>query len=127
MSKAKQWNDTDMELYLSRLMRYGIVLASAIVVTGCVMFLAKSGSARPQYSQFTGEPEQFTSVSGIVASISTGNGRGLIQFGLLVLISIPVLRVAFSVVSFVIEKNRIYVLITLVVLALLLFSLLGQQ
>ncbi len=127
MIKGKSWNDSDIELYLSRLMRYGIVLASAIVITGCVVFLTKSGSSLPQYSKFVGEPEQLTNVPGIFSAFLTFSGKGLIEFGLLILISIPVMRVAFSLVSFAVEKDRTYVFITLAVLILLLYSLFGQN
>lgn len=122
-----KWGDPDMELIISRIMRYGIVVASTIVLIGCVTFLIKYGSTRPQYGKFTGQPEQFTNVPGIISSLNSMSGRGLIEFGLLVLISIPVMRVAFSIVSFMVEKDRTYVFITLIVFALLLFSLFGQQ
>jgi uncharacterized membrane protein len=125
--KWLKWGDPDMELLISRIMRYGIVLASTIVIIGCVTFLTQYGSAKPQYSKFVGQPEQFTNVSGIISSLNTMNGRGLIEFGLLVLIAIPVLRVAFSIGSFMVEKDKTYVVITCIVFALLLFSLFGQQ
>ena len=130
MSERKlklKWGDPDMELIISRLMRYGIVLASTIVIVGCVTFLIKYGSEIPQYSKFVGQPEQFTSVPGIISSLTTMNGRGLIEFGLIVLIAIPVIRVAFSIGSFMVEKDKTYVVITLIVFVLLLFSLFGQQ
>jgi uncharacterized membrane protein len=55
-----------------------------------------------------------------------GRGRGLIQLGLLLLIATPIARVAFSIVGFAIERDRMYVVFTLIVLAILLFSLLGS-
>ena len=53
------------------------------------------------------------------------DGPGLIQTGLLVLIATPVARVAFSAFAFAAQGDRAYVVITLVVLAVLGFSLLG--
>jgi uncharacterized membrane protein len=53
------------------------------------------------------------------------SGRGIIQFGLLLLIATPVMRVAFAVVAFMIQRDRIYVGVTLIVLSVLLFSLAG--
>jgi hypothetical protein len=50
-------------------------------------------------------------------------GRGLTQFGLLLLIATPVARVAFSVAGFFRERDYVYVGLTLVVLAVLLHSL----
>jgi len=44
---------------------------------------------------------------------------------MLLLILTPVARVGFSVVAFVVERDRMYVAMTLVVLAVLLYSLLA--
>jgi uncharacterized membrane protein len=45
---------------------------------------------------------------------------------LLLLIATPIARVALSVVGFAIERDRMYVAFTLIVLAILLYSLLGS-
>jgi len=45
---------------------------------------------------------------------------------LLLLIATPIARVAFSVVGFAIERDRLYVIFTLIVLAVLLYSFLGS-
>jgi uncharacterized membrane protein len=63
--------------------------------------------------------------SGILADATAFRGRGIIQLGLLLLIATPVARVAFSVVAFALERERLYVIVTLAVLAVLLFSLAG--
>jgi len=122
-----KFGDTDMELFISRLLRYGVIIASAIVLTGCIIFLGRHGSSQPDYGKFVGEPSEFRSVVDIISSVMKMSGKGLIEFGLLVLIAIPILRVVLSVISFAVEKDRNYVIITLIVLALLLYSLLGQQ
>jgi len=67
------------------------------------------------------------SISGVIQSVINGRGRGLIQLGLLLLIATPIARVAFSVVGFAIERDRLYVGFTLIVLAVLLYSLLGSS
>ena len=53
------------------------------------------------------------------------NGRAIIQLGLLLLIATPVARVLFSAIAFAIERDYMYVVITLIVLAILLYSLFG--
>ena len=50
-------------------------------------------------------------------------GRGIIQLGLLLLIATPVARVVFSVIGFVRQRDFVYVVLTLIVLAVLLYSL----
>ena len=53
------------------------------------------------------------------------DSRAINQCGILLLIATPVIRVTFSVVAFEAQRDRIYVCITLVVLAILLYSLSG--
>jgi uncharacterized membrane protein len=55
----------------------------------------------------------------------TGDPRAIIQLGLVLLIGTPVARVALTLVAFVIQRDRLYVLLTTVVLALLLYGLFG--
>ena len=62
-------------------------------------------------------------LSQVGASLLTLRPQGIIALGLLLLIATPVLRVAVSVVTFALEKDRKYVVITLIVLAILLFSI----
>ena len=52
--------------------------------------------------------------------------RSLIQFGLLLLIATPIARVAFSVIAFAVERDRLYVAFTIVVLMVLVWSLSGM-
>ncbi len=49
--------------------------------------------------------------------------QAIIALGLLVLIATPVVRVAASIISFALERDRKYVIITSIVLAILLFSI----
>jgi uncharacterized membrane protein len=52
-------------------------------------------------------------------------GQSIAMLGILLLIATPVVRVAISVVLFAAQRDRRYVLITAVVLALLLTSLMS--
>ena len=51
-----------------------------------------------------------------------GSGAAIVQFGVVVLIATPVLRVAFTLVAFLHERDRLYTGVTALVLAILLFS-----
>jgi uncharacterized membrane protein len=79
------------------------------------------------YRTFRGEPQALRSVSGTVAAVLQGNTRALMQLGLLLLIATPIARVALSLVGFAKEGDRRYIAITALVLALLLFSLVGTR
>jgi uncharacterized membrane protein len=72
-----------------------------------------------------GEPTDLRTVSGIVEDALAFQGRGLIQLGLLLLIATPIARVAFSVAAFAVQGDWLYVVVTLIVLAVLMYSLTG--
>ena len=74
---------------------------------------------------FRGEPTDLRTPSGVLAEAVRLQGRGIIQLGLLILLATPLARVAFSVFAFTMERDRLYVIVTLIVLAVLAFSLAG--
>jgi len=53
----------------------------------------------------------------------SGDATGIVQLGLLLLILTPIVRVAFTLVAFVLQRDGTYIVVTTIVLALLLFGL----
>jgi uncharacterized membrane protein len=121
----RTWSDQQVEEIVGTLLRVGVIVAAVVVLIGGVLYLFHYGSSMPQYKVFLGEPADLRSISGIVMDALALRRRGVIQFGLLLLIATPVARVAFSVVAFALEHDRTYVIVTLIVLALLLYSIAG--
>jgi uncharacterized membrane protein len=119
------WNDERLERLIGTLLQVGVVLSGGLVVAGGVIYLIRHGSEPPRYGTFAGEPSDLRTLSGIVAYALSMHGRGIIQLGLLILIATPVARVAFSAVAFALERDWLYVAVTSLVLAVLLFSLTG--
>ncbi len=114
-----------MDEIVGRLLRTGVILAAAFVVAGGVVFLARHPEPVTNYHVFQGEPEDLRTVPGIFHEALAFRGRGLIQLGLLILIATPIARVAFSVVAFLHQRDWTYVVVTVIVLGLLVYSLLG--
>jgi uncharacterized membrane protein len=117
--------DQLMDQIMAILLRGGVLLAAAIVLTGGIVFLVRHPTPVTNYRVFQGEPQELRTIPGIVHEAAQLHGRGLIQLGLLILIATPVARVLFSVLAFLYEKDWIYVAVTLIVLALLTYSLFG--
>ena len=117
------WGDTQVEIIMGRLLQVGVALAASIVLIGGIVFLARHGGEPVDLSHFHGEPERFRSPWGILQATTSLSGRGVIQLGLLLLVATPIARVVFSVYAFAREKDRMYVVFTLIVLATLLISL----
>ena len=118
-------SDQRMDEIMGGLLRTGVVLAAAIVFVGGVLYVMRHRVPATDYRVFRGEPGDLRTISGIFHEALSFSGRGLIQLGLLVLIATPVARVAFSFLAFLYERDWTYVLVTLLVLGLLVYSLFG--
>ena len=120
-----QWNEQQLDRAISVVLRVGVVAAASVVLGGGVWYLARFGLEVPNYRAFHGEPQGLRSLAGISRGMVAIEPRGVIQLGLLLLIATPIARVALSVFAFAAERDRTYVVITLVVLAVLIGSLTG--
>lgn len=120
---TSRWSDTDVERIIAALLIAGLALATVLVGVGATIYLINYGGDPPDYQIFRGEPPDLREVGGILGRAAEWRGRGIIQLGLLVLLATPVLRVAFSIVAFARERDRLYVAVTSIVLAVLLYSI----
>lgn len=120
-----QEKDRKVEIFLGNLLRIGVFVAAFIVVVGGIIFLVRHGFELPHYSNFKGEPGDVRDLAGLWGGLLSLKSVSIIQLGILVLIATPVLRVLFSVIAFIYEKDMMYIFFTLIVLAVLLFSLFG--
>lgn len=116
----------ETEIIIGNLLRAGVIAAAAVVSLGGVIYLFRHGQSQMDYSVFRRQPPDFCNVNGIIKETFAGRGRGLIQLGLLILIATPVVRVVFSVFAFARQRDRLYVAVTLIVLAILVYSLMGN-
>lgn len=116
--------DKDLELIMGNLLRYGVLFAAIIVVAGAVVYLQQHSFDRSQYTRFAGEPGRLTEYKRIWQTAFQGRGRSIIQLGLLFLIATPIARILFSIVGFVLEKDMLYTIITVIVLSVVLYGFL---
>lgn len=122
---TKTASEQQLENLLSNLLKYGVMIASAVVLLGGVLYLIRHGAEPAEYKFFQGETLKFYSLSGVVAAVLSGSSRGIIQLGILLLIATPVLRVIVSLLTFIRQREFIYVVITSLVMASLTYSLIG--
>lgn len=113
-----------LEMLIGNLLRTGVLLSAAVVALGAAFYLGQHRSQPVSYAQFKGEQPELRTIVGIMQSARHGNSEGLMQFGLLLLIATPIARVVLAVVGFYLERDHLYVLISLIVLSILGFSLL---
>jgi uncharacterized membrane protein len=131
MTAAEQQKEEEhVEQVMGNLLRVGVIAAALVVLAGGLVYLVRHGMERlddplspADYHTFHGEPDELRKPVDIVAYALALRGRGIIQLGLLLLIATPVARVVFSVFAFLRERDYTYVVLTLIVLAVLLYSL----
>jgi uncharacterized membrane protein len=119
-----QVTDQKLEIAIGRMLQAGVMLAALVVLIGGVLYLRQETGPRPDYSHFTGVAERLRSPAEIVTNAFHGRARSIIQLGLLLLIATPIARVVLAAAGFALERDRFYVFVSLIVLAVLLYSLL---
>jgi uncharacterized membrane protein len=118
--------DTAVERLVSIVLRGGVLVAAAVTAAGGVLYLLRHGGERVDYRVFSGEPASLRSLSGIVFGAANFRAEWIIAAGLLLLIATPIARVAVLLAVFLRERDRLYVAVSAVVLAILLLSLFGR-
>lgn len=101
------------------ILRIGVIASASITLLGLFLLLLQPGAFSPErIVTFPRTPGQEW------AALLTLHPHAIIMLGLLLLIATPVFSVAASAVAFARERDRLYMTISLAVLAILLTSLL---
>lgn len=125
MEQTKHITDKDIQSLVGNLLRAGVYISMAIVVLGGIIYLSEHGGEKIDYSEFSFNKVSLKTVEFIFANVLTFRGAAVVQFGLLMLIFTPIARVLMAVVTFFLEKDYLYVLIGIIVLAIIMVSLSG--
>ena len=120
----RQFNDRRMETIMGRLLQAGVLLASAVVAAGGLLYCRNRAHGVVSYRTFISRPTDLMSPAELLHQVATGDAAALIQVGVLLLIATPIARVVFAVVGFSLERDRLYIAVSLLVFAILIFGLL---
>lgn len=112
-----------LEQLIGRLLQLGVLLATVVVIIGAVGLVAHHGRDVADFRRFHGAESPLRDVVAIARRAGHGESRAIVQLGLVLLIATPVARVALTLVAFLIRRDWLYAVVTLVVLALLVFGL----
>jgi uncharacterized membrane protein len=118
-------SEEGMKLFLGKTLRLGTIVSCAITLLGGIIYLFHSHHITPDYSpeNFKGAAGYLREFSGIIPRILEADGAAIIQLGVIVLIATPIVRILFSVVAFLLEKDYLYVGITLLVLGIIIANM----
>lgn len=120
-----RWNDERVERILGTLLQSGVIISGLVVLVGGIFYLLLYAHLPVHYENFVADRESLRSLTAVLNAAVHGDGRAIIQCGLLLLIATPVARVLFSILAFALEKDRLYVVLTLIVFLILIYSLFG--
>lgn len=118
--------DNAIDKEIGVLLRTGVVLSAVLIAFGGLLYLAHNGQTFLSYHRFTGAPGDLRSIPQVIHGAFRGNALAVIQCGILVLIAMPIARVVLSAVAFALERDWLYVIISCLVLAVLIYSLMGR-
>jgi uncharacterized membrane protein len=117
-------DDARMELIMGRLLQVGVLVAATVVLAGGVMYLFAHAGELSDYRVFRARPVGLRHPKALLLGIAAGDASAIILCGLLLLVATPICRVIFAVVAFILERDRLYIAVSLIVLAVLLFGML---
>lgn len=118
----------DLDYVTGMIMRVGVILSIVLVALGVILIVveghASNYSESVLFSRTSYVNSSIANISYIIKGFSNGSGLSFIYLGLIVLVSVPILRTALALAYFAYEKNRLYVILTLIVLFNLIFAIL---
>ncbi|MDG6900456.1 MAG: DUF1634 domain-containing protein [Nitrososphaerota archaeon] len=118
--------ESEFNTVIGLVLRYGVMSSFAIIAVGSVLLFVEGqtgyyplGSAEQLFER---QNRFLIGIVPLLQGVAAAKPYAIIDLGLLVLLATPIARVFISIFLFFEERRYAFVLITLVVLGLLLFS-----
>ena len=116
------WTDEEIDRKMGRLLKTGVFIAAAVMLLGGILYLFVERPPQPDYTQFHSGSAALGSIPHIFRAAFRGDAAAIIQIGVLLMIATPVARVAFAAYAYLRSHDRMYVVISSIVLVLLLYG-----
>nr|WP_294784442.1 DUF1634 domain-containing protein [uncultured Flavobacterium sp.] len=124
MVREEKFGEKDFQTIIGNLLRYGVWISLSVAFIGGIVYLLHNGSQIEDYSVFKENDRNiFEVIAAIYKGAIQGDGASLIFTGIILLFLTPVLRVLLSLFSFLLEKDYLYVGITLIVITIIIISI----
>lgn len=118
--------DAQIQNGLARLMVIGVCISAGIIGAGLVWFLSAHLGDSPGDHIFSGEPRYFENLIAMTQRAldlrEIGHRRSVVMIGIILLLINPILRVAFAGLGFLVQRDRLYTAVSVIVFCVLLFS-----
>jgi len=122
--KNKPLQDRDIQLIIGNLLRYGVWISLSVAAIGGIVYLFRHEQDAIHYGTFIEQDTDiFALVKQTIIGVFNGKGQSIILLGIMLLFLTPILRLVFSLIAFFVEKDYLYVGITLLVIGIICFSM----
>ena len=118
-------NDSVIRRAMTEFLRMLTAVAGLLIVTGGGLLLSRDAKAMTSFDRFAAQPAARPVLSEIMGRAFHLNALALVQLGIVLLSATPVLRVLFAGVNYLVERDWLYVGITVIVLSVLASSFIG--
>ena len=117
-------DESGMRPVVSALLRYGVIVSALVIILGLVLLLAQVGLTAFVSIPRIQNPEStdLTSLRAVLRQLLPPEPQAVMDAGILLLIATPVLTVGASAISFALEGDWLYVVITTFVFAMLILG-----
>jgi uncharacterized membrane protein len=115
--------DEKLETIIGTLLRVGVLGSATIVLFGGILYLTQHHAQNVNYTEFHMGSSNLRTLPGIFRAAVQLQAEAVIQFGLVLLIATPIARVVLAVFGFYLERDQLYVGVSLIVLSILIFSI----
>ncbi len=120
---TKKFNDTDLQAIIGNVLRYGVLLALSVALIGGIILLFTQSGETVDFATFTEKHDNIYIVfDNIIRGVAQGDGEAIIFLGVLLLFLTPALRLILSLISFFLERDWLYIIITLIVIGIIALS-----
>ncbi|MGV4414152.1 DUF1634 domain-containing protein [Chryseobacterium sp. T1] len=116
----KEFTDIDLNRSVGNLLRLGVLFSVTTSLVGFIKLFTE-GFKMPKHFEHLQIPSDHIWQSFWV-SLKNFEGIGIIQLGILFLIFTPLMRIIFALIGYLKEKDYTYVVISIIVLAIMVFS-----
>lgn len=126
MSQLHKIKDKDISQIIGYILRCGVYLSMSVALVGGMLYLYRHGSETNLFQNrpFVEKDENIVQLfKNTFKGVTSGHGYYIIELGILLLIATPLSRVIFSLFAFKLEGDRLYVLISFIVLLIIITSI----
>lgn len=118
-----QESKKDIQQLVGNTLRTGVWLSFAITLSGLLLFLFQNSTQIFSTGILPAEPVRF-SLKEMARGLIHGDALSIVTLGVLMMLITPVLRVVFALYGYWLERNKLYMFISIVVLSIIAGSLL---